>query len=139
MNIPIAIVLRAHSIEEIQAAVMGTFLVDLVQLRAINAARPRRDPWNLYTSGIEYRRELRDSHFPEVERFLTIRSLIVMRFGDCDDLAPACAAMRYLAGDRRAKPWVIRSPGIGYHVITRLGNGDVEDPSARLGMLDRGP
>lgn len=141
MDIPIAVVLRARTPAEIQAAAIATFVIDVAQLREINATRRlnRRPPWNLYTAGIEYRREQRKSHFPDVERFQSIRSLIATRFGDCDDLAPAAAAMRFLAGDRRARPLVIRSPGIGWHVITVHGNGDVEDPSARLGMLDHLP
>lgn len=137
MDIPIAVVLRAKTPSEIQAAAIATFVIDVEQLRQINRGRAR--PWNLYTAGIEYRREQRLGHYPDVERFQTIRSLIATRFGDCDDLAPAAAAMRFLAGDRRARPLVIRSPGIGWHVITVLGNGDVEDPSARLGMLDHLP
>lgn len=134
MDIPIAVVLRAKTPREIQAAAIATFVIDVAQLRDINERRST--PWNLYTSGIQYRREQRKSHFPDVERFQTIRSLIATRWGDCDDLAPAAAAVHFVAGDRRARPLVIRSPGIGWHVITVLGNGNVEDPSARLGMLD---
>jgi len=139
VDIPIAVVLRAKSQAEIQAAAIGLFVIDVVQLRAINRERPPGDPWDLYTAGIEYRREVRQSHFPEVERFSSVRSIIATGFGDCDDLAPALAAQKFLAGDRRARPLVIRSPGIGYHVIVRLGNGNIEDPSARLGMLDGRP
>lgn len=134
MDIPIAVVLRAKNPAEIQAAAIATFIIDCAQLRSINATRST--PWNLYTSGIQYRREQRKAAFPDVERFQTVRSLIATRWGDCDDLAPAAAAMHYLNGDRGCRPLVIRSPGIGWHVITIRGNGDVEDPSARLGMLD---
>lgn len=132
--IKIAIPLTACSMGELQAAVLATFIVDLAQLKALESETGQR--FDLYRSGIRYRREQRQSSFPDVERFQTLRSMLITRFGDCDDLAPLWAAQ--LVHDRvdlDARPCVIESPGIGFHVVTVRGDGSVNDPSARLGML----
>lgn len=131
--IKIAIPLTATCIEEIQAAVEATMIVDLAQIRALRRTGERFD---LYSAGIRYRREQRRGAFPDVERFQTIRSMLKTRWADCDDLAPALAAQRILEGRTDARPLVVRSPGVGFHVVVRyMDTGEIEDPSARLGML----
>lgn len=131
--IKIAIPLTARCIEEVQAAVDATMIVDLAQIRALRREGKRFD---LYREGIRYRREQRRGHYPDVERFQTIRSMLITRWADCDDLAPALAAQRVLEGRTDARPIVVRSPGIGFHVVVRyMDSGEIEDPSARLGML----
>lgn len=130
--IKIAIPLTARSIEEIQAAVIATMIVDLAQIQAL---RREGQGFDLYRSGIRYRREQRQGAFPDVERFQTIRSMLVTGWADCDDLAPALAAQRILEGRTDARPIVVESPGIGFHVVVRYADGRIEDPSARLGML----
>lgn len=131
--IKIAIPLTARSIEEIQAAVEATMIVDLAQIKALRREGKRFD---LYAEGIRYRREQRRGAFPDVERFQTVRSMLRTRWADCDDLAPALAAQRIIEGRTDARPLVVRSPGVGFHVVVRyMDTGEIEDPSARLGML----
>lgn len=131
MRIPVAIVGHATSRGELQAMVDATALVNGAML----AAR-RFGP--LYESGIRYRNERRGEPNPGVERFQTVDSLYELGFGDCDDLAPARAAELRMQGER-ARPWVVRNPGGGWHVVVLRwdanGTPYIEDPSARMGML----
>lgn len=95
----------------------------------------------LYRSGVRYKRDKCTA--PGVpgacERFLSpLQVLREGKVGDCDDLGPwKCA--EYLMGkgvrrDRKARAVAIRSPGVGWHVVVRRGDGTIEDPSRRLGM-----
>jgi hypothetical protein len=127
VRIPIAIVGHATSLPILQAFAQASMVVDMAMLR-----EGRYAP--LYESGIRYRNERRGPPAPGVERFQLASSLYAVRHGDCDDLAPLRAAELQLQGVN-AIPYVIRAPGIGYHVVTLLPDGSVEDPSARLGML----
>ncbi len=109
-------------------------LATAVALREMRKHRGRIPP--LYSSGVRYRRDVCKA--PGVdgacERFLSPLQLLKERFGDCDDLAPYLAAQRILEGDKKARAVAVPSPGIGYHVIVRRGDGRTEDPSRRLGM-----
>lgn len=108
-------------------------LATAIALRELKA-----NPWipKLYKSGVRYQRDV--CRAPNVdgacERFLSPLQLLRERVGDCDDLAPWRAAERILAGDRKARAVAIRSPGIGWHVVVKRGNGTIEDPSRVLGM-----
>lgn len=114
---------------------------------------------SLYQS---HRRGLIRGYAPEVcrapnvpgacERFVTAKQLHQEGEGDCDDLAPYHTADRIIeaeqlapvrrcptCGSRRrepaaAKAIVIPSPGVGWHAVTQLADGRIEDPSQRLGM-----
>lgn len=132
MRIPIAIVGHATSQRTLQAFVDATTLVDRAMVREGNY-----EP--LYTSGIRYRNELRGGAFPGVERFQTLSSSHEVGYDDCDGLAPARAA-ELLEQGVPARAYAIRSPGVGWHVVVlrrdARGRTYVEDPSARLGMLE---
>lgn len=129
MKIPVAIVGHVESESELQAACDASTIMSLAQLK--NRKLP-----SIYDAGIYYRNEQRKTHFPEVERFQTASSLHNIGAGDCDDLACVRAAELILEGENaRAIP--VRSPGIGWHVVVLRENGRVEDPSARLGMLNK--
>jgi hypothetical protein len=95
----------------------------------------------LYRSGVRWVRDTCNA--PGVpgacERFLSpLQVLREGKKGDCDDLGPWRAA-ELVTGkggprDKRARAVAIRSPGIGWHVVVRRGNGTIEDPSKILGM-----
>jgi hypothetical protein len=94
---------------------------------------------HILLSGVVYERERRGHPLPGVERFQTALDVYVMGYGDCDGLAPYHASWLKTKGiDARAR--VIRSPGVGYHVLTERedvgGVARIDDPSAWLGMLD---
>ena len=131
MRIPTAVVGHATTRAELQAFADATTLVDVAMLRS------RRFP-KLYESGVRYRAEVRGGAFPGVERFQTVDSSNEVRFDDCDGLASWRAAELIVQGIR-ARAYVVRSPGVGWHVVTlwwdREGRMHLEDPSARLGML----
>jgi hypothetical protein len=105
----------------------------------------RRNPGlpMLYKSGVRYAMDVcLAGHVPGAcERFLSpLQGLAEVRSGkiaglDCDDLGPWRAAeCRVRLGDRRARAYPITSPGIGWHILVRRGDGTIEDPSRRLGM-----
>ena len=127
-NIGMAILLRGRKREDLQGAINAATMIDEHQLRE-GYAPP------LYESGVVYRRE-RQHTLPGLERIQTAEEAYLIGYGDCDDLAPWRAAELRLRGIR-AHAEVIRSPGVGYHVIVVYPSGRVEDPSARLGMLRR--
>lgn len=108
---------------EVQAALTGLVAIDVLELRS-GIAWP-----GLYASGVRYQREPRG-----VEEWQSIRDLKRTGRGDCEDLASALVAEWWYAGDRGAHVVVVHSgPGV-YHVLASRGNGQIEDPSARLGM-----
>lgn len=82
---------------------------------------------------------------PGVEDWCDIGRVLQRGGGDCEDLAAYHAAwLRFYAEDRNAQPVLTsqeqhcptgtRPPCRQYHVLVRRGNGQLEDPSARLGM-----
>ena len=127
-QIGMAILCRGRRIEDLQVAIDAATLIDRHQIRS-GYVPP------LYETGVIYRRE-RHHTLPGLERIQSAEETYLIGYGDCDDLAPWRAAELQLRGiDARAV--VIRSPGVGYHVIVVYPSGRVEDPSARLGMLRR--
>jgi hypothetical protein len=88
---------------------------------------------SIYDRGVRYKREERD---PETgvrrEDWLTYPEIIGNRGGDCEDLAAARVAELREQGVN-ARPWLSRH-GRTWHVRVMLPNGQLEDPSARLGM-----
>ena len=91
---------------------------------------------SIYERGVRYKREERD---PETgarrEDWRTYPEIIGMGGGDCEDLAAARVAELREQGIN-ARPWLSRI-GRTWHVRVMLPNGQIEDPSLRLGM--RGP
>lgn len=87
---------------------------------------------SLYRSGVRYQREPAGQ-----EQWLSIPALYAQGHGDCEDLAAArCAEIR-LGGGSCALDFYWRKLPEGvlmYHIIVRHGDGQIEDPSRRLGM-----
>jgi hypothetical protein len=94
---------------------------------------------SLYTSGVRYRPE---PWGKGIEEFADAVTVLKRGWGDCDDLAPWRTAELREAGDAAAGlkiSWKTRigkdgKPFRGFHVVTRHGDGRVEDPSRYLGM-----
>ena len=88
----------------------------------------------LYKSGVRYQRDVcRARHVPGAcERFLSAKQCFDERFGDCDDLGPWRAA-EWIRKGVKARALPIRSE-VGWHIIVKLPNGTIEDPSKVLGM-----
>lgn len=128
--IPIAILGYAHDKESIQAFIDALVQINCYQLRRGHA--PRFD-W----SRLRYRRETHET-LPGVERLNTAEEVAALGIDDCDGLAPYLAASLIVHDGIAATAVVVEAPGIGYHVVVRLPNGRVVDPSARLGMLEGG-
>lgn len=89
----------------------------------------------LYDSGVRYRREPRG-----VEKWQDAAVTLARGYGDCEDLACWRAAELYTRDRIAAVPrftWRrLRDGATMYHIQVLWPNGHVEDPSARLGMLD---
>lgn len=139
----IAVVLTANGRRGVEFAALLAQAANEAFLQRAKAgwwARFGRASPLLYESGIRYAREDRCSETEELracseERFVTIPELYRIGVGDCDDLAAAYAAeARILRGDRGARVHVIQWRSGHYHVVVRLGDGTLADPSARLGM-----
>lgn len=88
----------------------------------------------LYESGVIYREEPDGT----TEEFAAIPVVLERKWGDCDDLAPfRCAELRSQGENATIRIIWKKSRISGrrmYHVIVRRENGDIEDPSAVLGM-----
>lgn len=99
----------------------------------------RADPLPpLHGAGVRYQREpmchAREDFSPaRCEEFVLPHEVVARGWGDCDDLAIWRAGELRMRGEM-ARPVVVRSPGVGYHVIVRRGDGRREDPSRDLGM-----
>lgn len=128
MRQPIALLLMAESEGDILAALEALTCIDQWQIRSKRLPR-------LYEAGVRYRPERRGWPNPGVERFQSIQEVLTMGHGDCDDLACARAAELREYDGIHARPMLVKSKA-GYHAFTLLPDGSVEDPSARLGMLD---
>ena len=115
-----------------------------LQFATVIALRELRDNPRiplLYDSGVVWKRDTCNA--PGVpgacERFLSpLQVLREGKAGDCDDLGPWRAAEMLLGlggpRDVDARAVAIPSPGIGWHVVVRRGDGSIEDPSQILGM-----
>lgn len=108
-----------------------TILILLNALVAINIEwlkeHPRTPP--LYQSGIRYQHET-------VENWQAIPELLASKRGDCEDLACYLAAELRVKGIA-ARPFLKSKTRDGFtlfHVVVQLPNGQILDPSRRLGM-----
>ena len=94
---------------------------------------------DLYSSGVRYEREILCNHGGKVgicEEWWTTSVLYARRSGDCEDLSCTLAAQLILRGETKARARARRS-SIGWHIQVRHPDGTIEDPSAKLGMLDQ--
>lgn len=90
----------------------------------------------IYEAGVRYRREpiCRTEGVGHIcEEFLTAHETYKRKFGDCDDLGPWLAAYLRLQGDSKARA-MARPSAAGWHIVVLRGDGEIEDPSAKLGM-----
>lgn len=123
--IPIAITFGVVDAETLQAALDAlTALNRTIRARAARAGRPLP---TLYEAGVGYLREA-----PRVggaaEDWQTVDRLYQRGKGDCEDLA--CALAAEIPGARA----VPRRSSVGWHIVVRLPDGTIDDPSRRLGM-----
>lgn len=134
MRLPFAILGYARDRDDLQAMIDAA--TDLATLQVAKGYAP---PW--WRSDARYQRE-DHSTLPGVERVNLPEEVHALGADDCDGHAP------YLAGSLRAcghpaRSVIIRSPGVGYHVVVATRGADGEpiilDPSARRGMLDQQP
>lgn len=91
---------------------------------------------SIYDGGVRYAREPMGS---EVWRTLPI--VLSSGWGDCEDLGCARAAELRVSGVRAvAVPRFVGAGQVGgratelIHIVVRMPDGQIEDPSARLGM-----
>lgn len=100
----------------------------------------------LYSSGVRYENEppWKFDGRP-AEEFACIPIVLARGFGDCDDLSPWRVAELRRAGEpaKIRIQWKRKTLANGtkgrkyFHIVVRRANGDIEDPSAKLGMHDR--
>lgn len=142
----IAIITEAATRESVETACAFVQMVDQYFLQAL-ARRGTPLPSSLAALGIRYEREDRcyptdpneDAATCAEERFCTLGEMLRRaRLGygsDCDDIAPAHAALLVVSGrDPQARAVVIELAPESYHVIVRRGDGTLEDPCLSLGM-----
>lgn len=130
--IPFAVLGYAHDQEDIQVMIDAATELSEHQIRK-GYAPP------IWSSRARYKREQHKT-LPGVERVQLPEETHAMGAGDCDDLAPWAAASMRIEGIP-ARALVIRSPGIGYHVLVRFrdprdGKVKTYDPSAERGMYN---
>ena len=130
MRLPFAVLGYARDIHDVQALCDAAAWLGEWQLRRGYAPL-------IWDSPAVYRRE-EQATLPGVERVQLPEETHAMGGGDCDDLAPWAAASLRVAG-LKARPLVVESPGIGYHVLTVFRDPNTDrlryyDPSAERGM-----
>lgn len=89
---------------------------------------------SIYRAGVVYREEDPRQGY---EDFAIIPAIIKRGWGDCDDLAPwLCAELQQRGEPAKIRIQWKRFPGRGrlFHIVVRRANGQIEDPSRRLGM-----
>lgn len=96
------------------------------------ATHPRTP--SIYSAGVVYRNEDPRQGY---EDFAIIPAIIARGWGDCDDLAPwRCAELQEAGENAKIRIQWKRLPVKGklFHIVVRRENGQIEDPSRRLGM-----
>jgi len=82
----------------------------------------------LYDSGVRYKTEPR-------ETWRHAEDVAAEKWGDCEDLAAYRAAeLRVNGSDPDARVMTYKTGPRRYHAVVERGNGEIEDPSAALGM-----
>lgn len=111
--------------EDVRAAINALVGIN-VQLM-----RPNPGAWpTVYAAGLRYVPEPQGRR----EKWQTAPELLERGYGDCEDLASYTVA-RYIVNGVPARAGVFRTEA-GYHIVVIMPNGDIEDPSARTGMLE---
>lgn len=126
----IAIVGEASTRDQLRALLCRLVDTDLDYLHA----HPETPA--LYASGVRYQRETPTHGGHNEERFLAIPWVLRLGWGDCDDLTGwRVAELRYTGEDPHAAPEAVEVQPNRWHAVVRRGNGSIEDPSERLGMV----
>jgi len=97
---------------------------------------------DLYHAGVSYkperRREKTGKETEYGEEWQTIPWVIYRGYGDCEDLGAWRSAELNVKYRIKARPFIkMRRMPDGFwraHVVVRWPNGQIEDPSAKLGM-----
>jgi hypothetical protein len=106
----------------------------LAALTALNEVYLHEHPNtpHLYEAGVRYSREGKYRLGRQKEKWLPIPLLYILHHGDCEDLSAALAAFYRVKGIN-AIPVAIES-SVGFHIVVRMPDGKIEDPSRVLGM-----
>jgi hypothetical protein len=126
----------AMSQQMLAAGVYGLMLMNIAWLKA------HPETPDLYEAGIAYKPERRRESGGKAteygEEWQTIPWVIYRGYGDCEDLGAWRSAELRAKYRIEASPYIkIRRMPDGYwraHVVVRWPNGQIEDPSAKLGM-----
>ena len=126
----------AMSQQMLAAGVYGLMLMNIAWLKA------HPDTPDLYEAGVAYKPERRREYAGRAteygEEWQTIPWVIYRGYGDCEDLGAWRSAELRVKYRIQASPYIkIRRMPDGYwraHVVVRWPNGQIEDPSAKLGM-----
>lgn len=88
------------------------------------------DTPKLYNSGVFYQRE------DGTEDWLDVGEVLREGHGDCEDLACYRVAELIISGiaARPELKWKNKGDIFLYHILVRYPNGELEDPSRKLGM-----
>ncbi len=89
--------------------------------------------FSLYDYGIRYERDKEGQ-----VQWLSVPAMIAKGTADCKSLACWRVAELVIAGETEAIPiWIEQktASGLLFHIQVRRANGDVEDPSEKLGMM----
>ncbi len=112
----------------VEAAASGLVNLNLALMRRAREQGRQAPP--LYKAGVRYRREP-----PGQETWDSWDRVLRRGYGDCEDLAAWRAAeLRFHGIDPKARVAIIRTGPKLMHAVVRRGNGQLEDPSRRLGM-----
>jgi hypothetical protein len=119
--------------EALEAVAEGLVGLDEFYLAHADEAGIELPP--LYESGIVYRREPRGREW--WESAADILGLVADRSGDCEDLAAFRAAELRYYEDEYAIVRVVPTSRGTFHAVVEREDGELEDPSRILVMLER--
>lgn len=123
----ITIVLDADDPEELGDAVNALALINAGQMRRAHARGKPLPP--LYGGSIRYVQEK-----PGKEHWKTAREVAQSGRGDCEDLGAYYVAQSIVDLNLQARGFATRVNDALIHIRVRLPDGQIIDPSARLGM-----
>jgi hypothetical protein len=119
--------------EALEALADGLVQLDEFYLRHALSRGLEMPP--LYESGIVYRREPKGREW--WESAADLHSLVTQRSGDCEDLAALRSAELRVFEDDYARVKVVRTSRGTFHAIVEHEDGELEDPSRILVILER--
>lgn len=112
--------------------------VMLEALTRLNQQLIRAGNWpDLYTSGVRYKVEDTRRTVGQAEQFDTLDRVFARKHADCDKLAAWRAAELRERDGIDARAVCFRSGPGKFHAVVEFPNGEIEDPSRKLGMGGR--